>query len=192
MLFRDYISGRYPKTVSAKGGREIILRPLTPDDQGRLLEFFQAVPEQDRLFLADDVTDPKLIEAWCRRIDFDLVFPLLALAGERIVANSSLHRSKGGWMSHIGRVRMVVHPEYRGLGIARCLMDDLIDIAIDIGLEKLDAEFMSGQEKQMAAFEKMGFVRMAELPEHVLDRKNAMHDLILMVYELKGEAYAVD
>lgn len=192
MLFRDYISGRYPKSVKLKGGREVTLRPLQPGDQPNLLEFFRAVPEQDRLFLADDVADPKLIEAWCQRLDLDRVFPLLALVEGRVVGNATLHRSKGGWMSHIGRLRVVVHPDSRGLGIARCLIDELIEIAIDIGLDKLDAEFMSGQEKQMAAFEKMGFVRMAELPEHVLDRKNAVHDLILMVYELKGEAYAVD
>lgn len=192
MLFKDYISDRFPKKDTVSEGLEITLRPLDPADQKQLLDFFRAVPEADRLFLADDVTDAKLIEAWCRQLDFDTVFPLLALAGERIVASSSLHRVKSGWMSHIGRVRVVVHPKFRGRGIAQRLVSELMEIAIDIGLDKLDAEFMSGQEKQMAAFEKMGFVRVAELPEHVLDRKNEAHDLIIMAYNLKGEGYAVD
>lgn len=192
MLFRDYIGGRYPKTVKVGGGREILLRPLEPGDEPRLLEFFSAVPEEDRLFLADDVTDPKLIEAWCRHLDFDRVFPLLAVAGERIAANSTLHRAKSGWMSHVGRIRVVVRPEFRRLEIARHLLEELKEIAIGIGLDKLDAEFMSGQEKAIAAFERMGFVHLATLPEHVLDRRNEVHDLIVMTYELKGEAYAID
>jgi len=192
MLFRDYVGDRFPKKTTLGGSLEIVLRPLEPRDQPALLDFFRAVPEADRLFLADDVTDSKLIEAWCRKLDLDTVFPLMAMAGERIIGNATLHRSKGGWMSHIGRVRVVVHPEFRGRGIARALLDELIEIATDIGLDKLDAEFMSGQEQQQRVFEKMGFVRIAELPDHVLDRRNEAHNLIIMAYDLKGETYAVD
>jgi len=192
MLFRDYVGDRFPKKATVGGNLEIVLRPLEPRDQPALLDFFQAVPESDRLFLADDVTDAGLIEAWCRKLDLDTVFPLMAVAGERIVGNATLHRSKGGWTSHIGRVRVVVHPEFRGRGLARALVDELIEIATDIGLDKLDAEFMSGQEQQQRVFEKIGFVRIAELPDHVLDRKNEAHNLIIMAYDLKGETYAVD
>jgi len=35
-------------------------------------------------------------------------------------------------------------------------------------------------------------VRVAELPDHVLDRKNEAHNLIIMAYDLKGETFAVD
>lgn len=192
MLFRDYVGDRYPKKVTVGGELALTLRPLDPGDQQALLDFFRGVPEGDRLFLADDVTDARLIEAWCRKLDLDTVFPLIALAGDRIVGNATLHRSKGGWTSHIGRVRVVVHPEFRGRGIARALLDELIEIATDIGLDKLDAEFMSGQEQQMRAFEKIGFVRVAELPDHVLDRKNEAHNLIILAFDLKGETYAVD
>lgn len=33
----------------------------------------------------------------------------------------------------------------------------------------------------------LGFVRIAHLPEHVLDRRGGLHDLILMSYDLQGE-----
>jgi len=48
-------------------------------------------------------------------------------------------------------------------------------------------EFMSGQEGPMRMFEKLGFVRIAVLPEHVLDRRGQMHDLIVMTYDLHSE-----
>jgi len=192
MLFRDYVRDQFPKKVSVGSGLEVTLRPLEPADQEKLLDFFRAVPESDRLFLADDVANADLIEAWCRKLDLDTVFPLLAVADDRIVGNSTLHRTKGGWMSHVGHVRVVVHPQYRGRGIAQTLLHELIEIATDIGLDKLDAEFMSGQEKQMRVFEKLGFVRVAELPDHVLDRRNEAHNLIILAYDLKGETFAVD
>lgn len=187
MLFRDYISQRYPKRVQVAGRLEATLRPLEVTDQPKLLEFFRGVPEEDRLFLADDVTNPDLIAGWCSELDLDRVFPLLAVVNTEIVANATLHRAKGGWMSHVGRVRVVVHPGYRGKGIAAALIKELVDVGVDIGLRKLDAEFISGQEAPMAAFEKLGFVRVANLPEHVLDRRGEIHDLVVMTYDLQAE-----
>lgn len=191
MLFNEYISGRYPKQEKLDQ-LDVILRCLQSDDGERLMAFFRAVPEKDRLFLADDVTDPAVIRRWCAERNFDLVFPLLAVVRDEIIADATLHRDRGGWKQHIGRIRVVVHPEYQGRGIARLLVTELAAIAVEIGLDKLDGEFMSGQDGQMAAFEKMGFVRTAVLPDHVLDRQNGMHDLVVMTYDLRGEVFAID
>ncbi len=187
MLFRDYVSQRYPRKEQVRSRTEVTLRPLEPGDQAKVLAFFRGVPEQDRLFLADDVTNEQLIAQWCGQLDFDRVFPLLALADNQVVGSATLHRAKGGWTNHVGRVRVVVHPNFRGKGIASLLVRELMDISVDIGLHKLDAEFMSGQEGPMTMFEKLGFVRIATLPEHVLDRRGQMHDLIVMTYELHSE-----
>jgi len=191
-MFREMLEGRYPKKIALKDASELIVRPLASGDRDALLRFFQQVPEEDRLYLADDVTDPRVVARWCAELDFVYVVPLLGMVGGDVVVDATLHREKGGWKSHIGRVRVVVHPKYRGRGVGAALVKELIDIAIEIGLDKLDAEFVLAQEHAIHAFERIGFVKVAQLPQHVLDRHGAAHDLILMVYDLKGEAFGID
>ncbi len=192
-MFGEVIEGRYPKKIALGDGSELVVRPLFAGDRDALLNFFRQVPEEDRLYLADDVTDPKVVDRWCAGVDFVNILPLLGLVGADIAVDATLHGEKSGWKSHIGRVRIVVHPKYRGRGVGAALVRELIDVAIDIGLDKLDAEFVAGQERAMHAFERIGFVKVAQLPQHVLDRHGVAHDLILMVYDLKSEeAFAID
>jgi GNAT superfamily N-acetyltransferase len=192
-MFRELIEGRYPKKIVLKDGTELLMRPLAAHDRDALLSFFRQLSEEDRLYLADDVTDPQVVERWCSELDFIYVLPLLGLVNGAVVADAALHREKAGWKSHIGQVRIVVHPQHRGKGIAAALVKELIHVAIDLGLDKLDAEFVSQQDGALHAFERMGFIKVAQLPQHVLDRHGAAHDLILMVYDLKGEeAFAID
>ena len=192
-MFGEVIEGRYPRKIALKDRSELVVRPLAAGDRDALLHFFRQVPEEDRLYLADDVTDPKVVDRWCAAVNFSGVLPLLGLVGSEVVADATLHGQSGGWQSHIGRVRVVVHPKHRGKGVGAALVKELIEVAIDVGLDKLDAEFLVEQERAMHAFQRIGFVKVAELPEHVLDRHGAPHDLVLLVYNLKGEeAYAID
>ena len=47
--------------------------------------------------------------------------------------------------------------------------------------------------RRLAIFEKLGFVNMAILPQHVKDVKGESHDLVIMVYDLRAtEHYAAD
>lgn len=193
MLFEEILRDRYPKKVRLDDGTELTIRAQQNDDKDRLLRFFRALSERDRIFLADDVTDEKVIESWIREADFSLVLPVLALVGDEVVADATLHRQKGGWMAHIARLRIVVHPAHRGKGIASLLIKELAEIAIDIGLAAVDAEFMPEQQAAIHTFEKLGFVKVAELPAHVLDRHGASHDLIILSYDLQGqETFPVD
>ena len=112
------------------------MRPLVAADEEAFHEFFRHVPEQERLLFKHRVTDLQVIRDWCQRIDYGKILPLLAIADDKIVADASLHQQLGGWKRHIGRISVVVHPDYRGRGLARTLVQELIDIARDVGLQK--------------------------------------------------------
>ena len=49
----------YPKTLRLKDGGEVVIRPLARGDFERLLSFFQALPDEDRVFLRHDVRNPE-------------------------------------------------------------------------------------------------------------------------------------
>ena len=189
MPFEEIISGRYPKSFPLRDGGEMTVRPLVGSDQPKLLEFFHCLQADDRMFLRDDVLNEAVVERWCKEVDYDRVFPLVACVGDRIVADATLHRQRGGWRRHLGLVRVVVDPEFRARGVASNLIQELADVSTDIGLDKLVAEFTVEQESAVESFQKRGFVKVATLPQFALDLHGASHDLVLLVYELRDEEY---
>jgi GNAT superfamily N-acetyltransferase len=176
----DDILERYPKTVTTKGDVEATLRPLEASDEKAFHDFFSAVPETERLLFKHRVTDPQVIHDWCQHIDYGKILPILAIADGRIAADASLHQHLAGWKRHIGRISIVVHPDYRGRGLARALVQELMDIARDVGLEKLEAEFMGEQLAARRVFAEVGFSDLLVLSDYVKDMQAISHDYVLM------------
>lgn len=176
----DHILESYPKTVTLKGNLEATLRLLEASDEKAFHEFFCAVPETERILFKHRVTDLQVIRDWCQRIDYGKILPLLAIADGQIVADASLHQQLAGWKRHIGRISIVVHPDYRGRGLARALVRELIDIARDAGLEKLEAEFLGEQQAARRVFAEVGFSDLLVLSDYVKDMQAISHDYVLM------------
>src|SRR6184192_2615782 len=187
----EYILDEYPKTVRVKGGLSCDVRPLERADETSFHEFFLTLPTQERMFIKHRVTEPEVIRDWCQNIDLGRNLPLLALAENKIIGDATLHQQLGGWKRHIGRVSVLVHPQYRGRGLAKSLVIEIIEIARNIGLEKLEAEFIGGQETAIKMFGLLGFAPLVRLPDYVRDMKAISHDYVLMGLGLEtDEEYA--
>lgn len=182
---------RFPKTVSLKDGTPITLRPLQKTDEKAFHAFFLAVPEPERMFIKHRVTDRAVIHAWSQHIDLGRNLPLLAIAGDRIVGDATLHQQLGGWKRHVGRVSVLVHPQFRGRGLARALVHEIVEIARHTGLEKVEAEFIGEQEAAIKMFALLGFSHILRLEDYVKDMQAVKHDYVLMGLDLKtDEEYA--
>jgi L-amino acid N-acyltransferase YncA len=184
-MMHQLASENYPKTFQSPDGSPLVLRPMTAGDRQPLWQFFQHVPEEDHMFLKHDVARLETIEAWCTHIDYNKVLPLLAWKGQEIIADATLHQDRAGWTSHIGHVRIVVGPDYRGRGVGNRLLRELIELATLSNLEFLDAEFMAEQHRAIESFLKLGFKQLCVMPRRVHDRKMQYHDLVLLTYDLK-------
>jgi RimJ/RimL family protein N-acetyltransferase len=171
---------QFPKIVTLKDASKVTVRPLQSTDEKQFHQFFCEVPETERLLFKHRVTDPEVIHDWCQRIDYGKILPLLALTGDRVVADASLHQSLGGWKRHIGRISVVVHPAFRGKGLAKALVSDLLHIAGEVGLEKLEAEFMGEQEAARRVFAEVGFEELLRLEDYLKDMQALPHDYVLM------------
>jgi RimJ/RimL family protein N-acetyltransferase len=191
-ILHQQLEQRYPKTIELTGGFRYVVRPLLPTDRERLWRFFKDTPEEDRLFLKHDVSREETITTWCTHIDYEKVLPLLALQGDDVCADATLHMDRGGWQSHIGTVRVVVHPKHRGRGLASALIRELMEIAAFTGLDYLEAECLADQERMLRLFERLGFSEYFRLPRRVRDRKMQYHDLVVLSYALRPEAFEAD
>src|SRR5437764_7253795 len=159
----DSILEEYPKEISLKDGFKSVLRPLKPSDEKAFHDFFLAVPEQERMFIKHRVTEPQIIRDWCQNIDLGRNLPLLALMEGKIIGDATLHQQLGGWKRHIGRVSVLVHPKYRGRGLAKALVAEIVSIARAVGLEKVEAEFIGEQEAAVNMFAMLGFSKLMRL-----------------------------
>jgi len=181
----------YPKKVVLKDNFKATLRPLARDDEKLFYQFFQAVPEGERMFIKHRVADPKVIREWCQKIDLGRNFPLLAFADSKVVGAATLHQQLAGWKRHIGRVSVLVLPHYRGRGLARAMIGEIVGIARNLGLERVEAEFIGEQEAAIKMFALLGFSNLARFEDYVKDMQAISHDYVLMGLNLKvDEEYA--
>ena len=181
----------FPKTVALKDGSKATLRPLHKADEKDFHQLFLGIPEPERLFIKHRVMDLKVIHDWCQNIDYGRNLPLLGLIGGKIVGDATLHQQLGGWKRHVGRVSVLVHPEFRGRGLARTLIAEIVEIARNAGLERVEAEFIGEQETAMKMFAMLGFSQIVRLDDYVKDMQAISHDYILMNLDLKtDEEYA--
>ena len=182
---------KFPKDIKLKDGSKAKLRPLKRTDEKAFHALFQTIPEQERMFIKHRVTDIAVIRDWCEAIDLGRNLPLLATDGNKIVGVATLHQQLGGWKRHIGRVSVLVQPAVRGRGIARGLIQEIVDIARSTGLEKVEAEFIGEQAGAMHMFAMLGFSELWRKDDYVKDMQAISHDYVLMGLDLKtDEEYA--
>lgn len=172
---------RYPATFDLRDGTAVTLRPMTRDDGPALAQFFLRIPEEDRFFMKDDVTDPRIIETWAQHLDYDRTLPLLAFMGDRLIGDAALVRHRGGYRRDSAEIRVVIDPDYRGKGLGTILMRELITVAWDAELDHVDFEMVAGiQSEAIEAVEGLGALHAGTLTEYVKDPHGQPHDLVFL------------
>ncbi len=175
----------YPKTLMLADQTQVLLRPVEEGDSRKLLEFFRKIPEEERYYLKENVASPDVVQGWTSDLDFGRVIPIVALSGDNIGADASLHRSRAMARRHVGEVRIVVDPDYRQVGLGRRLIRELLDIAASLELCSVTFELVDhGEERAITAAKGFGFQVCATLPERIRDFRGDHRDLVLMELSL--------
>jgi L-amino acid N-acyltransferase YncA len=172
---------RYPKEVILKDGGEAVIRPLEKADESSLIEFYQSIPETDRWYMKYNVLDQSLIHKWINAIDRGNVLSIISLVDKKITAHAGLFMRAHGSTQHVGRLRIVVLPEFRQKRLGTWMLLDLIRLAMDRGLSDLRADFVVGiEDAAINSAYKLDFFKKAVLEEYVKDPQGTRHDLMVM------------
>ena len=153
------------------------IRPLEPGDSAAVERFLQRVPEGDRTFFKEDVTDPEVLEAWTH----PGAGRSIAVDGDGVVGYVALVPLTG-WSSHVGEVRIIVDPDRRGRGIGRALTRHAVLEALELGLTKMVVEVVADQEAAIGMFRSLGFDPEALLKDHVRDQAGDLRDLMILAH----------
>jgi RimJ/RimL family protein N-acetyltransferase len=175
---------RFPQEAVLRDGRRALLRPFTKKDVGALHAFFQRLPEESRRFAWDRVEERATIERWGRELDYENVFPLLALDGGKVVADATLHRRDRGPLRLVGRIKWMIDPNWRGAGLGSLMVNYFIDAARSIGLKHLNCMLISDLEADaIRVLSELGF-RQHPIAGYGNDPDGNAHDMTLMVLPL--------
>jgi len=160
---------------------------LAPEHCDALLRFFRDLPEGDRTFIKEDVTDPETVRAWTaggnRWVAVDGSPPAPDIRGYVAVLPLS------GWSDHVGEVRLVVAPAARGTGLGRDLARHALVAGVEAGLTKLVVEIVAEQGAALALFSALGFSGEALLRDHIRDRDGQLRDLMVLAHHV-GETWS--
>jgi GNAT superfamily N-acetyltransferase len=174
---------RYPQEAVLRDGRRVLLRPFTQNDTAALYDFFHRLPTDYKRFAWDNVDNRALIEEWGRSIDYAKVYPLLAVDGQRVVADATLHRL-GGPLRLVGRIKWMLDPAFRGAGLGTTLVNHLIDTARDRGMRHVNCMLISDLEADaVRTLTHLGF-RSYVQPGYGTDPDGNQHDMTKLILKL--------
>jgi L-amino acid N-acyltransferase YncA len=165
----------------------VTFRKMTAEDRDRVLAFTQSLPERNLLFLRIDITKPEVIDQWVQYIEEGVTVTVLAEESGQLVGYCSLHHSEILWARHLGEIRLLVSPNFRGKGLGGLLARQIFDIAQGTELSKLVVNMMSTQRDAQSLFHRLGFIPEAMLHDWAIDRAGRTHDLIIMSREVEDE-----
>jgi L-amino acid N-acyltransferase YncA len=158
--------------------------PLEAAHSDALLAFFRALPEADRTFIKEDVTDPETVRAMAsagegrgRR------WVTLAEDGTGVTGYVAV-LPLAGWSDHVGEIRLVVASASRGTGLGRELARHALVQAVAAGLTKLIVEVVAEQGSALALFTALGFSGEALLQDQIRDRDGRLRDLMVLAHHV--------
>ncbi|MCF8035059.1 MAG: GNAT family N-acetyltransferase [Desulfarculaceae bacterium] len=174
----------YPRPLVLKSGQEVWLRPIDPAiDEDPLFSFLAGLNNDDRWYLDFDAKDPETVRSCFVHYKASELLPIVATDREgQVVGLGTLGRSHPGARGHIGRVRVVVARSFRSQRLGTYILLDLIQLAVNLGLRVLTAEFIRGIENPaIRAARRLDFFEQAVLPEFAKDPRENRYDLVIMV-----------
>ncbi|MBV9889724.1 MAG: GNAT family N-acetyltransferase [Rhizobacter sp.] len=173
----------YPRTVACGDARVEIAR-MTVADRAVLAAFVAALPTQDLLFVPRDLGHPKVLDAWMRSLAAGELVSLVARVNGEMVGCTAIFVDELSWSKHVGELRVLVSPSWRGRGLGRVLIQECFAQALELGLRKLVAQMTVDQRAAVTVFEELGFRAEALLAGHVADRDGTRHDLVLLAHDV--------
>jgi acetyltransferase len=156
---------QYVKLWTMKNGRQVIIRPIQPEDEPLMVKFHQNLSEESVYFryahmvkLSQRVAHERLTRICF--IDYDRVMALVAEATDpqtdepEILAAGRLTKLHG---TQEAEFSMLVHDRHQGQGLATEILRRLIQVGRDEHLQAITADILPVNHAMQHVCQKLGF-----------------------------------
>lgn len=178
------------KIIILKDGTEAVLRAPRKEDAPALLEYLYVTAGETEFLLRypEECTmtvemEEKYIET-LNQSEFDIM--ILCEVQGRIAGNCSLSRKRHMKQQHQASVGIALYREFWGKGIGTAMFKELTDLGEKLGLKQLELEFVEGNDRGRALYEKMGFEIVAEKPDAIQQKDGRLMKLFVMIKKLEA------
>jgi len=151
---------RYETLWRLRDGRPVLLRPIKPEDEPLWLEMFKNFSEESiryRFFHIIKDTSHEMRVSYCN-IDYDREMAIVAELtedGERKILGVVRLNVEPDRRS--GEIAFIVADPWQGLGLGSKMVDYMIEICKDIGLEQVYGLMLKDNYRAIELMKKMGF-----------------------------------
>lgn len=173
--------------VTLRDGVRVLLRPMVREDKQHLVEFYNAVGEDDMRYMRHNVKDPAVIDSWVDGLDYNKVLPLLAFVKDRIVGSASLHFFDGP-KRHVAEYRMFLAKDFRQRGLGMKMTRAILDLARKQDVRIVVAEVIAEKTKVVRAFEQIGFSSRCVLEDYFMFPDGDTADVVFLTLNLKPKS----
>jgi RimJ/RimL family protein N-acetyltransferase len=176
----------YRQLVTLRDGARVLLRPLTSGDRQALIDLFAVISEEERRYFRTNVKDAEIVGGWVDNLDYDHVLPIVAVIGDRIVGDATLHFHDGPYR-HIAEIRVFLAKDFRHRGLGVRMLNALIELAKRRNLYILEVEVVNDQLEIIRAFQNVGFVLKSVSQEYFMLPDGELRDLTHLVLRLRRQ-----
>lgn len=156
----------YPKeleeTVVLRDGRQVLLRPIRPEDEPEHREFFNRLSAEDRRtrFFGNIAEMPHSEMIRYTQIDYDREMAFLAVGPDNDgrISTLGVGRAMTNPDSSEAEFAVTTRSDLKRLGLGRVLLDKVIRYCRSRGLTAMVGSALDGNEGMIALAERMGFV----------------------------------
>lgn len=161
-----------PIEIKDKADRTIVLRNALPEDAEELIRLLKTAAGETRYLLRepDEITMTREQEETFVKhcLDSERSLMVVALLDGQLVGNCSVN-PVGDYKRYFHRceVALAIYREFWGCGIGRQMLESVLGAAKETGFEQAELEVISGNERAIALYEKLGFQKYGSFPDHM-------------------------
>lgn len=170
----------YRQVFTLKDGARVLIRPLTKDDKQGLLDLFIPVPWEERRYMRHDINNPDLISSWVENIDYNNIFPLVAVVNDRIVGEATIHFNSDT-ARHRAEMRIFLAKDVRGRGLGTKLVRGVTEIAKRRNIYLLEVQIVRDLIDDIKALDKLGFTQVCVYEDYFILPDGELRDIVHMI-----------
>lgn len=177
-----------PKEIILKDGRKCVLRSPEPEDASMLLDFLKLITSETHFLL---MTPQEVIDSIEQEKDYlNAVntsknrLMITAFVDGEAAGNCQLSIHTMKKTRHRCDIAIALKSKFWNLGIGTALINELIISAKDNGCTQMELEFIEGNTRANALYEKMGFYIIGERKNSIRLEDGTVLSEYLMIKEL--------